>query len=106
MDQTRLLPVRGQDGADAVLLAKGVCGADKLDLQAAVLGEPFSPSVEGPDLVAERFGEAGIVEQADILGAQVGGHPIGIASTGQRAHDDDAVVAGEHPTGLLGIALG
>jgi len=33
------------------------------------------------------------VEQADAVAAQVAGHALGGADTGQRAHDDDAGVA-------------
>src|SRR5262249_44905042 len=58
-----------------------------------------------PDRVAQRLDKAWIVEQADVPQAQVLGHALGEAETRQGAGDHDAVVAGEDPGDLAGIAF-
>ena len=77
--------------------------ADELNLQVVF---PCQPLGVLPDLLAQRLHETGIVEQADAVRAQIGGHARGIADTGQCAHDDDAVVARDDGHDLRGVAVG
>jgi len=58
------------------------------------------------DLLPQGLGKARIVEQADAVTAQVGRHARGIADTGQRARDDEAVIARDHARDLRGVAVG
>jgi len=103
VDQTGVVAPRVQDRADAVFLAEGVGRADKLDLQPVLPRQPLGVL---PDLLPQGFNEARIVEQADAVAAQVGCHALGIADTGQRARDDNAVIAGHHARDLRGVAVG
>jgi len=103
VDQTGVVAPRVQDRADAVFLAEGVGRADKLDLQPVLPRQPLGVL---PDLLPQGFNEARIVEQADVVAAQVGRHALGIADTGQRARDDEAVIARDHARDLCGVAVG
>src|ERR1700731_1291941 len=48
---------------------------------------------------------SGIVEDPDLPRRKKPHHPLGIAGPGQRAGDDDPVVAGEHPGEALAVTL-
>jgi hypothetical protein len=77
--------------------------ADELNLQAMVPRQSLGIL---PDFLAQRLDEACIVEQADAVATQIAGHALGVAHPGQRAHDDEAVVAREHARDLRGVAVG
>jgi len=103
VDQTGVVAPRVQDRADAVFLAEGVGRADKLNLQPLFSRQPLGVV---SDLLPQGFGEARIIKQTDAVAAQVGRHAFGIAGTGQRPCDDDAVVARDHARDLRGVAVG
>jgi hypothetical protein len=103
MDQAGLLPALLHNGAEAVFLAEGVHRADELNRH-PVLGGPALGVL--PDLLAPRFGDARVVEQAQAVAAQPGGHARGVADPRHCAHDHDPIVAGHHARDLLGVARG
>jgi len=102
VDQPRLVAACVQERTDAVFLAEGVGRANELNLQAVFAGKSLGVV---PDLLAQGLGEARIVEQADAVAAQIGRHPLGVANTRQRAHDDNAVVARHDARDLRGVAV-
>jgi hypothetical protein len=92
MNQPGMLTAGQQNLTNPSLLAK-VVFPDELDLKAGLGGQP--PGVF-PDLVAQRFGPFGIVENPDAVGIEKPCHALGKANAGNRAGDDNPVPTGEH----------
>ena len=67
--------------------------AQKLDLDAVALGELLGILA---NLVAQRFGKLGVVEDSDAARSEVRGHPLAVAKSRQRAVHDDAIPAGNY----------
>jgi len=103
VDQAGMVPTLVKNGADALVLAEGARRADELDHQPLL---PRQPLRILPDLLAQRLSEARLVEQPDVVCPQVGGHALRIADAGQRARDDDAIIAGHHARDLRSVAIG
>jgi len=68
VDQAGLIAPLLEDHANAVFLAEGVDRGDELDLQPILLRDPFGVLA---DLLAQGFGEAGIVEETNPVELQV-----------------------------------
>jgi hypothetical protein len=100
--QSGVFPAFFQNLLDPFFLAE-VALADELDLQPVVLRQALGVLAE---LLAEGFGEARIVEDADSLLVQVGGHAGGVTNLGKCAEQNDPVVAGKHAGDLSGVPLG
>ena len=86
---------------------------DDVLLADVVLGNVFDGNASGTrqlggalvHSIAKRFGKSRIVEDPDLPRRKKPHHPLRIASPGQRAGDDDPVVAGEHPGEALAVTL-
>src|SRR6266567_2795689 len=59
----------------------------------------------GAHAITKRLGKSRIVEDPDLSRRQKPRHSLRIAGPGQRAGDDDPVVAGEHPGEALAVTL-
>ena len=57
------------------------------------------------DLIAERFGEPGVVEDADLVVEEVARGRLGVADVRQGPRDDDAIQAREDTGDLLGVSF-
>ena len=55
--------------------------------------------------IAQRHGKLRVVEDADAVGIEKPGHPLGIANRRQRPGDHHPVVAGQHPGDPVVVAL-
>src|SRR6202021_4044449 len=55
--------------------------------------------------VAQRFGKAGIIENADVVGVEEFRHPLRVANRRQRPGDDNPVVAGQHTSDPTIVAV-
>src|SRR5258707_4714034 len=55
--------------------------------------------------ITKRFGKSRIVEDPHLPHRKKPRHSLRIAGPGQRAGDDDPVVAGEHPGEALAVTL-
>ena len=102
VDQARLITPLLEDGANAVFLAEGPDRANELDLQAVLPGDPFRVL---SDLLSQRLGKAGVVEETDSVPTQVVGHALRKADAHERARDDDATKAGEDTGDPAGVAF-
>jgi hypothetical protein len=97
VDQARAFPPLAQDRPNAIFLAEAVDRTDELDLYAVLLGDPFGVT---SDLLPQRLGEAGVVEEADPMLPQVVGHAFCKANAREGTRDDDAIKAGEDASDL------
>ena len=75
---------------------------EELDRQTVLLGDPLGVFT---DLVAERFGEVGIVEDPHLLPTEKTRRRLPMADIGKRSRDDDAIEAGEDTDNLVGMAI-
>jgi hypothetical protein len=72
-------------------------------------GEPvFGRQTLGvlPNLISQRLGKPGVVENTDLVHTQVSGHCLGVAKSGQRALNHEAVKTLQHSPDLVGMTLG
>jgi hypothetical protein len=96
-----LIAVRCQHAHHQVLLAD-VALVDMLDLHASGLAHLQRPLA---DALAQWLGEARVVEDANAARVQKARHPARVASPGQRARHDDAVVARQHPVQVRRVPI-
>jgi len=75
MHQAGVLAALGENLRDAVLLAERLEMTDKLDLHAGLGREALGV---GPQLLTQRRGPQGIVEQLDVAVAEEAGHRLGV----------------------------
>jgi hypothetical protein len=101
VDQTRVVAPFAEDLLDPLLFTE-VALANELDLQTVVLRQALGV---GPDLVAQRLGELGEVEDAHLPSPQLCIHRVGIGDLRDRACDDHAVEARQHPSDLASVTL-
>ena len=99
--ESGMVPALGDDRLDPLFLAE-VLATDEVDVQASLAGQPLGVL---SDFLAQGLGELGVIEQADVLGPQMGSHCGGMADLGNGASDDDAVVAGEQAANLVRVAF-
>jgi len=113
-----LIGVAGFHGRDDMDQA-GMVAADRehlgndLFLADVVLGNVFDGNAGSTgqrgsavaDAITKRFGKSRIVEDPDLPRIQKPRHSLRIAGPGQRAGDDDPVVAGEYPGKALAVTL-
>src|SRR5262249_50468117 len=101
MHQAGIVATHGKNLGDEVLLADMALG-NMFDGHASSTGQFASPVA---DAIAERFSKSRIVEDADLPRRQKCRHSLRITGPWQRAGDDDAVVAGEHPGEALTVTI-
>jgi len=101
VDQARVVTATIEHLLDEALLAD-LGGRHELDLDAVLVGEPLGVLA---DLVAQRLGVPGVVEDADLVSAQPAGHAVGVAEVGEDPLDDDAIEAGDHASDLVLVPL-
>src|SRR6202043_4162423 len=101
MDQAGMVAAHGKDLGDDVFLANVLLG-NVFDGDASRTGQ-FGSAVA--HAITKRFGKSRIVEDPDLPRRKKPHHPFRIAGPGQRAGDDDPVVAGEHPGEALAVTL-
>src|SRR5262249_15783126 len=101
MHQAGIVATHGKNLGDDVLLADMALG-NMFDGHASSTGQFASPVA---DAIAERFSKSRIVEDADLPRRQKCRHSLRITGPWQRAGDDDAVVAGEHPREALTVPI-
>jgi hypothetical protein len=87
---------------DQCFLAECLALAHVLDLDAGLLGNLLSVFAH---LLPERFREAWVVEDADVLRLQERGHAGGVTQTGQYSRDDHPVPARQHSGDLVLVAI-
>ena len=100
MDQAGMVAAHGKYLGDDVFLANVLLG-NVFDDDASRTGQ-FGSAVA--HAITKRFGKSRIVEDPDLPRRKKPHHPFRIAGPGQRAGDDDPVVAGEHPGNALSEA--
>ena len=101
VDQSGMSSPPVQDLLDAVLLAD-VMVAEELDGQPVLRGECLGVAA---DLIAERFGEPGVVEDADLVLEEVARGGLSMADVRERPRDDDPIEARQDPGNLLGMSF-
>jgi hypothetical protein len=101
MDQAGMVAAHGKYLGDDVFLANVLLG-NVFDGDASRTGQ-FGSAVA--HAITKRFGKSRIVEDPDLPRRKKPHHPLRIAGPGQRAGDDDPVVAGEHPGEALAVTL-
>jgi hypothetical protein len=94
MDQAEMVAAHGKDLGDDVFLANVLLG-NVFDGDASRTGQ-FGSAVAHP--ITKRFGKSRIVEDPDLPRRKKPHHALRIAGPGQRAGDDDPVVAGNPAT--------
>ncbi|MBI3156021.1 MAG: hypothetical protein HYZ20_11480 [Burkholderiales bacterium] len=94
-------PARGQHARHQILLAH-VALVDVLDGHPVGLRD-FLRTLS--HAIAQRLGKARVVEDADASRIQKARHPAGVARTGQRAGDDDPVVARQDPVQVRRVSF-
>ena len=92
----------GQDFLHAVFLVQ-VPLADKLDFDTGLDRLPLRVLAQ---LIAERLGEARVVEDPHLPLIQIRGHSPGVADLRQRAKNQHPVPAAQHSRYLCGIPFG
>jgi hypothetical protein len=91
-----------QDRLDPVLLAE-ILLAHVVDFQASGVRQFLGICFDG---LGQRLGELSKVENPDTPLRQLRGHPLGVAEHRQGSLHDHSVIAGQHPSDLLGMPLG
>jgi len=86
---------------DDILLANMALG-DVLDRHPALECQRCG-AVSHPVSLFHR--ELRVVEDADPVGTQIPGHPLGIADAGQCPGDHNPIIAGQHPGDPVVVAL-
>src|SRR3990172_9060025 len=99
--QPRPIATLLQDGLDPFLLAEVFLG-DVVDGQLVLGGQTLSV---GADLIPQRLGELGVVEEADSADPQRFGHRLGVGDVDHAARDDDAVETGQSADDLVGVGF-
>ena len=77
--------------------------SNELDLDAGAARQLLRP---GADPLAQRLGEASVIEDADATGLQKARHALGITHPRQSTGDDHAVVARQRPQQAVMVTLG
>jgi hypothetical protein len=88
-----------EDLLDQVLFA-GITGAEELDGQPRVGCQSLGMAA---DRIAERLGELGGVEEADLVVEEVARGRLSVADVGGRPSDDHPIQAGQDTGDLLGM---
>src|SRR3954469_23525680 len=101
MDQSGMTSALFQDLLDPVFLAD-VAVAEELDGQPVVRGELLGMVA---DLIPERRGELGVVEDADLVVEEVTRGRLGVADVRQGPGDDDPIQARQYARDLLGMSF-
>jgi hypothetical protein len=101
MHQPRRIATHSKHPRHQIFLAD-VALVDVLDLDACGLADLLSALA---DALTQRLGKARVVEDADAAREQKAGHPSRVARPGQRAGDDDAVVARQHAMQVRRVAI-
>ncbi len=89
----------GGPGGDPQLAQTQVL-VDEVDGQPVLGGEAFGV---GSDFIAQRFGELGVVEEANSADPQRLGHRFGVGDVDETAGEDDAVETGQRADDLVGV---
>ena len=100
--QSRMLAAPGQNFLHPVFLAQ-VPLADELDFDAGLGRLPLRVLAQ---LIAERLGEARVVEDPHLPLIQIRGHSPGVADLRQRAKNQHPVPAAQHSRYLCRIPFG
>ena len=103
MNQSWVSSATDQDFFEAVFLAETIDPPDEFDGQPFFLSEGLGV---GANAFREGFSEARIVENADVVRAQIGCHPLRIAEPGKRALDYDSIPTGENSLDTVFVAFG
>jgi hypothetical protein len=90
-----------EDLLDLVLLAD-VAVAEELDGKPVIRGKLLGVAT---DLVPDRLGELGVVEDADLVVDQVACGGVGMADVGEGPRDDHPIQAGQDTVDLLGVTF-
>src|SRR6202007_2614546 len=101
MDQAGMVPAYGKYLGDDVFLANLLLG-NVFYADASRTGQ-FGSAVA--HAITKRCGKSRIVEDPDLPRRKKPHHTLRIAGPGQRAGDDDPVVAGKHPGEALAVTL-
>jgi hypothetical protein len=96
-----------------MVAAHGKYLGDDVFLADVLLGDVFygeasrTGQLGGPvaHAITKRFGKSRVVEDPDLPRRKKPRHSLRVARPGQRAGDDDPVVAGEHPGEALAATL-
>jgi hypothetical protein len=91
----------GQYGFDQLLFPH-IPLAKELDLDSVLLGQPFGVFLQS---VVVGLGKPRIVEDAHLMGVEVGGHAFSKTNAGKGAKDENPVVAGENASDLMGMSF-
>ncbi len=76
--------------------------ADELDLKTIFRSNPFGIL---PELIAKGFCKTWVVEDANMLIAQVASHPLSITECGQSPLDHYTIETGEGSQDLLSVTV-
>jgi hypothetical protein len=90
-----------EDLLDPVFLAD-VMVAEELDGQSRVRRQFLGMAAE---LIAERFGELGVIEDADVVIEEIASGGLGVADVWERPGDDDSIQARQDTRDLLGMSF-
>ena len=101
MDQSGMTSALFQNLLNPVFLAD-VAVTEELDAQAVVRGEFLGVAA---DLIAERLGELGVVEDADLVIEEVACSSLGMADIGESPRDDNPIQARQDARDLLGMSF-
>jgi hypothetical protein len=96
--QAGVIAALREDLSNPILLAECFELADELDLEPGLSGHVLGV---GADLVTQRLGPVGVVEEADAACAEVIRHRPSMADVRQRTGDHYPVEAGQHTTNLF-----
>ncbi len=97
--QPRMIAALLEEGLDPLLFAEVFLG-EVVDGQPVLGGEAFGV---GSDFIAQRFGELGVVEEANSADPQRLGHRFGVGDVDETAGEDDAVETGQRADDLVGV---
>lgn len=100
--QPRMLATLGQRLLHQIFLAY-VSFSDELDFDPGLPRQPLG-AVSQP--FAERLGKLRVVEDPNLPFVEVGGHLRRVADLRQRAENQDAIPASQHPCNLILVPLG
>jgi hypothetical protein len=101
MHQPWMIPSASDDLLDAFLFAE-ILATNKLDFQTVVSRHLLCVF---PNLLSQRFCEFGVIEDADVVAAQVTAHSIGVADIEDCSSDHDTIKTRDNPMNLVGILL-
>lgn len=101
MNKPRMAAAGLEDVTDAVFLSE-VFLSDKLYLQTVFSGDPLGIATQ---LIPERFGKTGVIEDFNFIEIEESCHASGVAESWQGSLNDNTVVAGEYTRDFIGIAF-